>query len=339
MRNRQTVLVVDDVPDNINLLCEVLKDDYRLKVALNGIEALDIVLSDDPPDIVLMDVMMPFMDGYEACKRMKMDLRSRGIPVIFVTAWGEEQDEMIGFQVGAVDYITKPVLPAIVKTRIKTHLSLYNQSAALEDIVAERTEELYNTRLEIIRRLGVAAEYRDNETGLHIVRMSKYCYVLALGMGMNEAEANLVLNAAPMHDVGKIGICDSILNKPGKLTLAEWEIMVTHTTIGSEIIGDHGYDLMVAAKRIALTHHERWNGSGYPHGLSKENIPIEGRIAAIADVFDALTSARPYKAAWPVDKACEYILQERGAHFDPGLVDVFEANLGDILKIKSENRE
>lgn len=339
MQNRQTVLVVDDVPENIDLLCEVLKDDYRLKVALNGKEALNIVLSAEPPDIVLMDVMMPFMDGYEACKRMKMDLRSQGIPVIFVTARGEENDEMIGFEVGAADYITKPILPAIVKARIKTHLSLYNQNAALEEIVAERTQDLYSTRLEIVRRLGIAAEYRDNETGLHIIRMSKYCHALAIGMGMNDVEANLILNAAPMHDVGKIGICDSILNKPGKLTSEEWDIMVTHTTIGGEIIGDHGYDLMVAAKRIAVTHHERWNGSGYPHGLSKENIPIEGRISAIADVFDALTSARPYKAAWPVDKACEYILEERGGHFDPALVDVFEANLEEILKIKNENRE
>lgn len=334
---RQTVLIVDDAPENIDILCETLKDDYKLKIALNGKEALAIVLSTEPPDIVLMDVMMPHMNGYEACKTMKDDLRVRNIPVIFVTAQGEEQDEMLGFEVGAVDYITKPISPTIVKARLKTHLALHNQNMALEERVIKRTNALYATRLEIIHRLGIAAEYRDNETGMHITRMSKYCHVLALGMQFNEIEANLLLSAAPMHDVGKIGIPDTILNKPGKLTSEEWGIMMTHTTVGAEIIGDHDYDLMNIAKSIALTHHEKWNGSGYPYGLSEEDIPIEGRIVAIADVFDALTSERPYKSAWETDRAYNLILEERGEHFDPTVVDVFKDRFDEILKIKNEN--
>lgn len=336
---KQTVLVVDDVPQNLDVLCEVLQNDYRLKVALNGAEALAVARSADPPNLVLMDVMMPVMDGYEACKKMKEDLRTRNIPVVFVTARGEERDETYGFQVGAVDYITKPINPAVVKARVKTHLLLHNQNAVLEKKVAQRTHDLNATRLEIIHRLGIAAEYKDNETGMHILRMSRYCNVIALGMGMNETEATLLLNAAPMHDVGKIGIPDSILNKPGKLTPEEWKTMMTHTTIGSEIIGDHDYDLMVVAKQIALTHHEKWDGSGYPKGLSGENIPIEGRISAIADVFDALTSRRPYKEAWPVEQAREHILKERGKHFDPTVVDVFEACWDVLLKIRDEHRE
>ena len=336
---KQTVLVVDDVPQNLDVLCEVLQDDYRLKVALNGAEALAVARSADPPNLVLMDIMMPVMDGYEACKKMKEDLRTRHIPVVFVTARGEERDETYGFQVGAVDYITKPINPAVVKARVKTHLSLHNQNAVLEKKVAQRTHDLNATRLEIIHRLGIAAEYKDNETGMHILRMSRFCNVIALGMGMNETEATLLLNAAPMHDVGKIGIPDSILNKPGKLTPEEWKTMMTHTTIGSEIIGDHDYDLMVVAKQIALTHHEKWDGSGYPKGLSGENIPIEGRISAIADVFDALTSRRPYKEAWPVEQAREHILKERGKHFDPTVVDVFDASWDVLLKIRDEHRE
>lgn len=333
---RQTVLIVDDIPENIDVLREILKNSYRLKVALNGEEALEIVRSGEPPDLVLLDVMMPRMDGYEACRRMKSDSRTSGVPVIFITAMGEEKDETRGFELGAVDYITKPVNPAIVNARVKTHLALRNQSVALEGLVAERTRDLYATRLEIVHRLGVAAEYKDDQTGSHILRMSQYSSILAKGFGMSETMADLMLHAAPMHDVGKIGIPDHILNKPGKLTPDEWDVMKTHTIIGGEIIGDHTYDLMIVAKKIALTHHERWDGTGYPEGLSRERIPIEGRITAIADVFDALTSKRAYKPAWPVNEARDHILNDRGGHFDPTLVDVFEVCWDDILLIQAQ---
>ncbi|MGL1861294.1 MAG: response regulator [Pseudodesulfovibrio sp.] len=338
-QNRQTVLIVDDIADNLDLLLEILKDDYKVKVALNGEEAVHVVNSSMPPDIVLMDVMMPGMDGYEACRQMKSNMKSRCIPIIFVTAKGEEEDETHGFEIGAVDYITKPINPAIVQARVRTHLALHNQSLALEHQVADRTKDLYATRLEIVRRLGIAAEYKDNETGLHIIRMSKYCRTLALGAGLCDSEADLLLNAAPMHDVGKIGIPDHILSKPGKLDPDQWEIMMTHTTMGGKIIGDHENALMLMAKSVALTHHEKWNGKGYPNRLYGENIPLEGRIAAIADVFDALTSKRPYKEAWPVEKAFALLLKERGEHFDPKLVEIFFTNVEEIMSIKEQHGE
>lgn len=332
-QSRQTVLVVDDMPNNIALLSEVLHDEYRIKVALNGKEALDIVRSSDPPDIVLMDVMMPQMDGYEACEIMKSDLEMQSIPVIFVTAMDEEREESRGFEIGAVDYITKPISPEIVKARVGTHLSLHNQSVALERKVAERTRELYATRLEIVRSLGTAAEFRDKETGDHIMRMSRICRVLAEGLGLGENAVDTIFNAAPMHDVGKIGIPDNILGKPGKLAPEEWRIMKTHTTIGANIIGKHDFGLLITARRIALAHHEKWDGTGYPEGLRGEDIPVEGRIAAVADVFDALTSERPYKAPWPVEEARDHVLQGRGTHFDPAIVDVFQERFAEIREI------
>jgi putative two-component system response regulator len=332
---KQTVLVVDDVPANLDLLVETLKDEYRVLAALNGREALDIVRT-SPPDIILLDVMMPHMDGYTVCRTLKADLRSRNIPVIFVTARDQESDQTMGFEVGGVDYITKPVSPAVVLARVRTHLALHNQSLDLERKVAERSRDLYETRLQIIRRLCVAAEYKDSETGLHIIRMSGYCRVLALAAGLDREAADLLYSAAPMHDVGKIGIPDHILTKPERLNPEEWEIMKTHTTIGAKILGKHDNRLMVTARRIALAHHERWDGSGYPAGLSGEDIPLEGRIVALADVFDALTSTRPYKAAWPVDKAWSYIGEQRGRHFDPRLTDHFLDNLDAILKIRED---
>jgi putative two-component system response regulator len=334
-REKQTVLVVDDVPTNLDLLVETLKDEYRVLAALSGREALDIVHSKTPPDIVLLDVMMPRMDGYTVCERIKADLRSRNIPVIFVTARDQEEDQTRGFEVGGVDYITKPVSPAVVLARVRTHLALHNQNLALERKVAERSRDLYETRLQIIRRLSVAAEYKDNETGLHIVRMSGYCRALALAAGLDEEAADLIHSAAPMHDVGKIGIPDHILSKPAKLAPDEWEIMKTHTTIGAKIIGEHDNRLMVMARRIAMTHHERWDGTGYPVGLAGEDIPLEGRIVALADVFDALTSKRPYKEAWTEDEACAHIREQRGRHFDPHLTELFLGNLETLREIRA----
>ncbi|OIQ52238.1 Cyclic di-GMP phosphodiesterase response regulator RpfG [Pseudodesulfovibrio hydrargyri] len=334
-REKQTVLVVDDIPTNLDLLVETLKNEYRVLAALSGREALDIVHSGTPPDIVLLDVMMPYMDGYTVCERIKADLRSRNIPVIFVTARDQEQDQTRGFEVGGVDYITKPVSPAVVLARVRTHLALHNQNLALERKVAERSRDLYETRLQIIRRLSVAAEYKDNETGMHIVRMSGYCRALAKAAGLDEEAVDLIHSAAPMHDVGKIGIPDHILTKPARLDHDEWEIMKTHTTIGAAIIGEHDNRLMVMARRIALTHHERWDGTGYPEGLAGEDIPLEGRIVALADVFDALTSRRPYKEAWPEDEACAHIREQRGKHFDPELTDLFLDNLETLREIKA----
>ena len=336
---KKVILVVDDVPANIDVLSEILRPTYQVKVATNGSMALKIVRASMPPDLILLDIMMPEMDGYEVCRQLKANPATRNIPVIFVTAMDEVGDETKGFEFGAVDYITKPVSPPIVSARVKTQLALLDQNRILEKKVLERTAEIKETRLQIIHCLSTAAEYRDEETGTHIYRMSQYSRIIALAAGMSNEEADLLLQASPMHDVGKIGIPDRILLKPGKLDAEEWEIMKTHTTIGGKIIGDHPSMLLKLAKEVALTHHEKWDGSGYPRGLVGENIPISGRIVMLADVFDALTSERPYKKAWTEMDAIQEIGHCSGTHFDPRLVTVFMKALPEILEIKNNSYE
>ncbi|MFU6379150.1 two-component system response regulator [Metapseudomonas otitidis] len=319
---RQCLLLVDDEPTNLQVLRHILQDDYRLLFAKDGPKALELA-GRERPALVLLDVMMPGMTGHEVCQQLKNDPATREIPVIFVTALADTEDEAKGFEVGAVDYITKPVSPAIVKARVRTHLSLV------------RMDELKRTRLEIVQRLGLAAEYKDNETGLHVIRMSHYSRILARALGWSEADCDDLLNAAPMHDVGKIGIPDAVLRKPGKLDADEWAVMRQHVSIGANIIGEHPSGLLRMAQRIALTHHEKWDGSGYPNGLAGEDIPIEGRIVAIADVFDALTSERPYKQAWPVEEAVAFLREQSGQHFDPDLVELFIQQLPAVLEVKA----
>ena len=336
---RQTVLVVDDVPENIDVLNGILRAGYKVKVALNGAKALDIAASETPPDLILLDIMMPEMDGYEVCRRLKADYTTRKIPVIFVTAKGEIEDETKGFELGAVDYITKPVSPPIVQARVRTQLALYDQNRMLEEKVRQRTAELNETRLQIIQRLGRAAEYKDNETGMHVIRMSHYSKRLGLAAGMDEEDAELLLNASPMHDIGKIGIPDRILQKRSALNEDEWAIMKQHPVFGAEILGEHASELLEMARVIAVTHHEKWDGSGYPNGLEGERIPFVGRVVAIADVFDALTTARPYKKAWTVEETLEWIRRQRGSNFDPVLVDRFVGIMPEVLEIKARYAE
>lgn len=333
---KQTVLVVDDTPENIDVMTGILGEEYRVKVALNGEKALELANADPPPDIILLDIMMPGMDGYEVCQQLKKDQATKRIPIIFVTAMDEVKDEAKGFELGAVDYITKPVSPPIVLARVQTQLALYDQNRTLEKKVRRRTAELNDTRLEIIRRLGRAAEYRDNETGNHVIRMSHYSQLIGLEAGLSDEQAELLLNAAPMHDVGKIGIPDSILLKPDKLDDAEWETMQQHTTFGAEIIGNHSSEILDQARMIAQTHHEKWDGTGYPRGLKGKDISLMCRIVPIADVFDALTSERPYKKAWTPEKAVEVIQKDAGTHFDPTLVEAFMDVLPEVLKIKKQ---
>ncbi len=330
---KATILVVDDTPENIDILVGILGVDYKIKVAIDGQKALNLAAKTNP-DLILLDVMMPGMNGYEVCQKLKQDPLTNHIPVIFVTAMSEATDEAKGFEIGGVDYITKPVSPPVVKARVKTHLALFNSKRLLEDEVKERTRDLEKTRFEIIRRLGRAAEYKDNETGLHVVRMSHFSWALARQLGMPEKYGELIYHAAAMHDVGKIGTPDAILKKPGKLDDEEWEIMKQHAVIGAEIIGEHDDPLLKMAQKIALTHHEKWDGTGYPLGLKGEDIPLEGRIAAIADVFDALTSVRPYKKAWTVEAAMELIENESGKHFDPNLVTNFKQICDEITSIR-----
>jgi putative two-component system response regulator len=293
------ILCVDDEVNNLKVLRVALQGTYDLLFAKSGKEALALA-SERQPDLILLDVMMPEMDGFEVCRRLKQDAQLAAVPVIFVTALQDEADEEVGLECGAVDYITKPISTAIVKARVKNHLSLV------------RVDELQRTRLEIIQRLGRAAEYKDNETGHHVMRMSHYSQLIAQAMGKSERWCEKLLHAAPMHDIGKIGIPDAIMLKPGKLTDDEFDVMKTHPRIGAEILGNSTAELMVMAKNVALYHHEKWNGSGYPERLSGKDIPLEARIVALADVFDALTSERPYKRAWSVEEACEYIHDSRG---------------------------
>ena len=335
--NNPTILIVDDTPENITILSAIL-DEYNIKVANNGAKAIEIA-SRFKPDIVLLDVMMPGMDGYATLKCLKRDPNTRNIPVIFITAMREASDETRGFDLGAVDYITKPISPPVVKARVKTHLNLYNQNRSLEHLVSERTEELNESRLEIIRRLGLAAEYKDNETGMHVIRISFYCKTIATACGMSNEWVDLIFNASPMHDIGKIGIPDHILRKPGRLNAEERPIMERHAEIGAKIIGNHDSILLETARSVALTHHEKWNGSGYPRGLKGDEIPLTGRIVAIADVFDALTSTRPYKEAWSFEKSIEHIKEESSRHFDPALVDIFMDCRDEILDLAKEHAD
>ena len=336
---KKVILVVDDVPGNIDVLSEILRPTYQVKVVTNGPMAIKIANSTVPPDLILLDIMMPGMDGYEVCRQLKANPATRNIPVIFVSAMDEVRDETKGFELGAVDYITKPVSPPIVCARVKTQLALLDQNRLLEKRVLERTAEIRETRLQIIHCLSTAAEYRDEETGTHIYRMSQYSRMIALAAGMSSEEADLLLQASPMHDVGKIGIPDRILLKPGKLDAEEWEIMKTHTTIGGKIIGDHPSKLLELAKEVALTHHEKWDGSGYPRGLVGENIPLSGRIVMLADVFDALTSERPYKKAWTEADAITEIGHGSGTHFDPKIVTAFMKTLPEILEVKNNSSQ
>jgi len=337
--DKKTILIVDDTPENIDVLRGLLEADYKVKVALEGNRALKIANSSNPPDLILLDIMMPGLSGYDVCEQLKDNPLTRRIPVIFVTAMGEVDDESKGFALGAVDYMTKPVSPPIVHARVRTHLALYDQSLQLEDTVQQRTKELNDTRMEIIRRLGRAAEYKDNETGMHVIRMSLYSKILARAAGLDEEQAELLLNAAPMHDVGKIGIADHILSKPGSLNDEEWAVMRKHPEFGAEIIGDNASSILRMARIVALAHHEKWDGSGYPLGLSGENIPLAARIVAIADVFDALTTMRPYKEAWSVDDAIADLQKDAGSHFDPQLVSKFVAVLPEILKVRASYAE
>lgn len=336
MSDKKTILVVDDNPGNIHVLSGILRPHYKVKAAINGALGIKIASSEDKPDIILLDIMMPDLDGYAVCKHLKDSPETSDIPIIFVSAKSEAADEKKGFDLGAVDYITKPVSPPIVLARVSAHLKLADQKSHLMSLVREKTADLEKTRKEIIQSLGRAAEFKDNETGMHVLRMSWYSYYLAKLHTANHDWAELLRNAAPMHDIGKIGIPDAVLLKPGKFDADEWATMQKHVEYGVEILGDHESDLLNLAVEVAQYHHEKWDGSGYPHGVSGSDIPLSGRIVAIADVFDALTSERPYKKAWTVEKALQLIESEAGKHFDPTLVPKFKECLPKILQIKAQ---
>lgn len=332
--SRAKILVVDDEPSNLNLMRQILKNDYDLSFAKSGADAL-ANLQKQVPDLILLDVMMPGMNGLEVCQKIKTDPRYSTIPVLFCTAMTEEGDEVRGFKMGASDYLTKPVRPAVVLARVRTHLALADQDRATREEVRIAHKDLLESRLKALLMLGKAAEFKDDETGLHVVRMSHYSRLLAAASGWNEDACDVLMNAAPMHDIGKISTPDSILKKPGPLDPEEMDVMRRHCESGAQIIGEAQSDtpLFNMARDIALSHHEKWDGTGYPNRLVGEAIPIAARIVAIADVFDALTSKRPYKSAWPLDKAFGLLEANAGTHFDPDLIGIFINQKSEITDI------
>ena len=353
-KGKKTVLVVDDTPDNIALVSALLKGTYKTKIATSGAKALAIVDADTPPDLVLLDIMMPEMDGYEVCERLKADQKTRDIPVIFLTAKAQEEDEERGLELGAVDYITKPISPPILLARVKTHLALKdaqdflkNQNEILEQKVAERTRQLSAVQDVTILAMASLAETRDNETGNHIRRTQNYVRALAAKLKdhprfaefLTDENIELLYKSAPLHDIGKVGIPDRVLLKGDKLTDEEFEIMKTHTTMGRDAIAaaedklDVSHSFLRFAREIAYSHQEKWDGSGYPEGLSGEDIPLSARLMAVADVYDALISRRVYKPAFSHEQACEMIEKGRGTHFDPDVVDAFLAISDDCRDI------
>lgn len=334
MELRHTVLVVDDALGNIAMLCSILEPFYRVQVATNGEKALQLVLGEEPPDLVLLDIVMPGMSGYEVCRRIKAEPARHSIPILFVTALEQQEDEEMGLALGAGDYITKPYNAPVVLARVKTHLALYDQTRELEHKVQLRTRELQKSRLEIIKCLARAAEFRDNETGNHVLRMSHYSRLIAKAAGLGDALAETLFLAAPMHDIGKIGTHDYVLLKPGKLDAQEWETMKQHVIMGAEIIGTHADELLTMARTVALSHHEKWDGTGYPLGQKGKEIPVVGQIVAIADVFDALSSSRPYKDPWPIELCVQTIVESAGAAFDPDLIPAFLKALPQMLLVQ-----
>ena len=341
-----SILIVDDEPANVLLLTKILNaKGYKNIISTTDPTQTFPLYSDNKSDLILLDINMPKMDGYEVMKHLCENLDDLP-PILVLTAQHTQEFRQRALDNGALDYVTKPFNAEELLSRVHNLLAVemaskYTklQNEILEEKVAARTQELHDTRLQVVRRLGLAAEYRDNETGLHIIRMSKIAVVIAEAIGMNAEECDLLLNAAPMHDIGKIGIADEILLKPGKFEPDEWAIMQTHAQIGADILSGDDSELMKMAHDIALSHHEKWNGKGYPNGLEGEDIPLVGRITALADVFDALTSVRPYKKAWSVDDTVSLIKEESGKHFEPRLVTSMLENLDKIIKIKDKYAE
>ena len=351
---KATVLVVDDTPDNLSLMSGLLKDDYKVKVANGGEKALKIAQSENPPDLILLDIMMPGMDGYQVCEHLKNNPATRNIPVIFLTAKVEVEDEKRGLELGAVDYLTKPVSPPIVMARVKNHLALKAQSDFLRDKsdyleleVAKRTREVMAIQDVTILAMASLAETRDSDTGNHIRRTQFYVRALAeklrphprFSAMLTDQFMTMLFKSAPLHDIGKVGIPDRILLKPGRFTADEFEIMKTHTTLGRDAIQAAENSLgtevefLTMAKEIAYGHQEKWDGSGYPEGIGGDHIPLSARLMAVADVYDALISRRVYKDGMPHEKAVSIIAEGKGTHFDPDMVDAFVEIQGQFQEV------
>ena len=331
---RATILVVDDSEDVRTLFQTALKGDYDVKLAKNGGEALSQADSEPPPDLILLDVQMPAPNGYEVCAQLKANPALCDIPVIFISARSDAKDQGKGLALGAVDYITKPFSTPLVLARIRNQLALYDQRRALEGQVRQRTEELHTTRRQIIRRLSRAMEYREGGLTQRVLRVSHYAKTLAVEIGMDSEMVDVLFEAVPLYDIGKIGVPDYILLKSDHLNKVELDEMRKHPEIGAHIIGKHDTPLLAAAHQMALTHHERWDGKGYPKGLAGEAIPLVGRILAIADAYEAMTATQRHRTPFHAHKAERQIIEGSGSQFDPQLVNAFKNVVRDFDKIK-----
>ena len=345
MREEKTILIVDDTELNIEVLMGILEDKYDLLGATSGEDALAI-LEEESVDLILLDIMMPEMDGYEVCERIKIMQKHKDVPIIFITAKTDEDPIEKAYEVGGVDYVTKPFRTREVLSRISTHLSLNDKHVWLKEKVEAQTKtleamnnELENSQREILLAMGYIGELRSRETANHVMRVALYSEVLALGYGLSQEEAVLLKDVSPMHDIGKVGIFDSILKKKGKLTALEYEQMKTHASIGHDLFKNSKSKLLQAAAVVSYEHHEKYDGTGYPRGLKGDNIHIYGRITALADVFDALASDRVYKKAWKDERIFSFIKEESGRHFDPKLVAIFFENLDTILMIREQYQD
>ncbi len=347
--SKNRVLIVDDAPENLRILGELLRDKYTIMFALNGKDALRLAAAHSQPDVILLDVVMPGMDGYEVCETLKKDPKTHDIPVLFITAQSNEKEESHGLALGGVDYISKPFRASLVQSRVDNQLELKKHRDLLDHLVQERTKELRLTQEATIESMASLAEWRDPETGLHIKRTQKFVKVLAdylvqqskFAPHLDEKTRELLYLSAPLHDVGKVCIPDAILHKPGRLTEEEFEIMKEHTTLGKAALSSTDSKLgsnsfLSIARLVAHYHHERWDGKGYPEGLAGEDIPLCARLMSVADVYDALTSRRVYKPAMPHEKAKSIIMEGYGTQFDPDICDAFLALEQDFIEIAAK---
>jgi len=323
MDRRPVILVADDSEDIRNLLGALLKKSYDVRFAVNGDEALAGADTDPLPDLILLDVEMPEMDGYEVCARLKANPALAGIPVIFVTSRNDPKDEAKGLLAGAVDYIAKPISGPITLLRVRTQLALADQRRALEDQIVARTEELYQTRLELIRRLARAMEFREGGLTNRVIRVSQYVDILSQALGLKSKVVEILSQAEPLYDIGKMGVPEYILTKSDALNAKEWEAVQKHAEIGAGIIGEHKDPLLEQARIMALTHHERWDGTGYPKKLKGSEIPVPGRIMALCDAFEAMTATQRHRSPIPAMEAAKKISAESGKQFDPAVVAAF----------------
>jgi putative two-component system response regulator len=338
------ILIVDDMPVNVLVLETTLRrDGYKNIVTATDPRTVEEHVLNAEFDLIFLDIRMPHINGFELCERLTANIANDDyLPIIVVTAQTDKDTRNKSLDLGARDFITKPFENQEVLLRTRNALqvrALYkerrDQAALLERRVAERTHELEDAQLEIVRRLGIASSFRDNETGAHVRRMSEGCRLIAQQAGLGDTFARMILRASPMHDVGKIGIPDHVLLKPGPLDPDEWAIMQRHAEIGSNMLSGHPSPVMQMAERIALSHHERWDGKGYPRGLAGHDIPVEARICAVSDVFDALTSRRPYKEAWSASRAIDFIRNGVGTQFDPHIVECFLAVADRIVELRN----